>query len=447
MSTDSFLDRIRRAKGDGDVPGDQFGGGAGRDGSGLPGGEMGETFVFATGIEGSYPTIGNGRVRRDLMAECGHYDRWKDDFALVKEMGLRTLRYGLPLHRVWLGDGRYDWDFADAALGELKRLEIRPILDLIHFGLPDWVGDFQNPDLPLLFQDYCAAVVDRYPWVRCFTPVNEAFVTARNSALDGLWNEQLRSDRAFVTAIKHLTAAGILGCHAIAARRNDCIIIQSESAEYTHRMSASVTPEDRMKDKTKFLALDLLYGCQPEADVLLYALDNGLTRQEYDWFMRGDPPGYQVLGIDYYGRNERVITPDGRTVEAPNALGWRQIAGEYWTRYRKPLMHTETNDFDPERAPDWLWKQWVNVLHIRGEGVPVLGFTWYSLTDQVDWDTQLAEQNGTVNHCGLYDLDRRPNPVARDFRLMLQEFGRISIMPHAEMLKVADSPASLKVDR
>jgi beta-glucosidase/6-phospho-beta-glucosidase/beta-galactosidase len=447
MSGGGFLERIREANGDGGYAGDQFGGGDGEDGGGLPRGELGQTFVFATGIEGSYPTIGHGKVRRDLMAECGHYDRFKEDFGLVEDMGLRCLRYGLPLHRVWLGPDRYDWDFADAALGELKRLGIHPILDLIHFGLPDWIGDFQNPDLPLLFHDYCAAVAERYPWVRAYTPVNEAFVTARNSARDGLWNEQLKSDRAFVTAVKHLAAAGILGCQAIAERRPDAVIVQSESAEYTHRMSASVDRADQVRDKVMFLALDLLYGHCPDADVLVYAFDNGLTRDEYDWFMRGEPPGFQVLGLDYYGRNERVITPDGRTLPAPNALGWRQIAHEYWRRYRKPLMHTETNDFNVKAAPDWLWKQWVNVLRVRSEGVPVMGFTWYSLTDQVDWDIQLAKKRGRVNRCGLYDLDRKPNPVAHDFRQLLEAFGRISIMPHAEMLAVTGRPARLKVDR
>ena len=38
-------------------------------------------FLFATGIENSNPTIsggpGGGRIRRDQMAECGHYARWR----------------------------------------------------------------------------------------------------------------------------------------------------------------------------------------------------------------------------------------------------------------------------------------------------------------------------------------------------------------------------------
>ena len=444
---DGFLDIIKRVRGDGDDAGDEFGGGSGQDGAGLPAGDVGASFMFATGIECSYPTIDGGRVRRDELAECGHYDRWREDLNLVRELGVRVLRYGLPLHKVWLGQGRYDWSFADEVMGEMQRLQITPILDLLHFGAPDWVGDFQNPELPVLFRDYCAAVAERYPWVRYYTPVNEAYVTARNSGKFGFWNEQLKTDRGFVTALKHLTASSILGCHAIAERRHDAVIIHSESAEYIHEMRATPSDHVRLANKMKFLGLDLLYAVPPDAETALFAFDNGLTRQEYDWFMRGDPPGYQVLGIDYYGRNEHVIKPDGTRFEAEDVMGWRAIARDYWQRYRKPLMHTETNVFNADAAPSWMWKQWVNVLSVRQEGVPVLGFTWYSLIDQIDWDSQLAQKNDTVNACGLYDLDRKPRLVAKDFRQMLEEFGRITIMPHAEMLQTSGRAAALKVDR
>ncbi len=444
---DGFLDIIRRALGDGADAGDEFGGGSGEDGSGLPTGEVGDSFMFATGIECSYPSIDGGRVRRDQLAECGHYDRWREDFRLVQELGLRVLRYGLPLHKVWLGRGRYDWSFADEVMGELKRLQITPILDLMHFGVPDWVGNFQNPELPVLFRDYCTAVAERYPWVRYYTPVNEAYVTARNSAKFGFWNEQLKDDRAYVTALKHLAACSILGCHAIAERRHDAVIIHSESAEYIHEMKATPSTHFQLVNKFKFLSLDFLYAHDSEADVLLWALDNGLTREEYSWFMRGEPPGYQVLGLDYYGRNEHIIKPDGARFEAEDVMGWRSIAWDYWRRYRKPLMHTETNVFDADAAPSWLWKQWVNVLAMRQEGVPVLGFTWYSLIDQIDWDSQLSRKSDNVNACGLYDLDRKPRPVAAEFRMLLEEFGRITLMPHAEMLHTTRGAARLKADR
>jgi hypothetical protein len=246
-----FLDIVKRRRGDGDYAGDQHGGAAGVSGSGLPTGKPGN-FMFATGIECSNPTIDNGRIRRDQLAECGHYDRWREDLHLVRDLGLKVLRYGLPVHKVHLGPGRFDWDFADLVMAEMQRLEITPILDLLHFGVPDWIGDFQNPDLPVLFSDYAAAVAERYPWVRYYTPVNEIYVAAKFSGMEGKWNEQLTSDRAFVTALKHLTAASILANHAIAERRPDCVIVQSESAEYIHEARAIQSPELVLKNKQRF---------------------------------------------------------------------------------------------------------------------------------------------------------------------------------------------------
>lgn len=443
--TKGFLKIIESIHGKGNYAGDQHGGASGTDGSGLPSGSAGN-FMFATGIECSNPTIDHGRTRRDLLEECGHYDRWKDDLRLTHELGLKVIRYGLPIHRIFLGPGKYDWEFADLAMAELKRLKLIPILDLLHFGVPDWLGNFQNPELPMHFAAYCDAVAKRYPWVRYYTPINEIYVTARMSALDGIWNEQLKSDRAFVTALKHLVAASILGNQAIAARRPDCIIVQSESAEYLHEAKATQSQKVIMSNKQRFIALDLLYARTFDSDIAYWLRDNGLTREEYDWFMAGEPPGYQVMGNDYYGRNERILLPDGSECPAEDVLGWYQITHEYYARYRKPVMHTETNVSDSDAAPAWLWKQWMNVLRMRRDGVPVLGFTWYSLIDQVDWDIGLREKRGHVNACGLYDLERNPRPVASAYRELLAEFGQITVVPHGEMFEVTGASAKLKVE-
>ena len=58
-------------------------------------------FMFATGIENSYPVVGGKRV--DEMAKCGHYTHWQKDFDLVQELGIGFLRYGPPLHTTLLG--------------------------------------------------------------------------------------------------------------------------------------------------------------------------------------------------------------------------------------------------------------------------------------------------------------------------------------------------------
>src|SRR3546814_6780246 len=92
-------------------------------------------------------------------------------------------------------------------------------------------------------------------------------------------------------------------------------------------------------------------------------------------------------------------------------FGWYVIASRYFERYRLPMMHTETNRLDARDGPRWLWRQWHKVQLLRKTGVPLVGFTWYSLTDQVDWDRALGRALGTVNPVGLFDLNRDVRPV------------------------------------
>jgi beta-glucosidase/6-phospho-beta-glucosidase/beta-galactosidase len=120
--------------------------------------------MFATGIENSYPTIRNGSVRIDEMEKCGHYKYWREDFELLRELGVHYLRYGPPIHHVRLGPNRYDWIFPDDTFGMIKALDVVPIADLCHFGVPAWICNIQNPDFPELFADYARSFAKRFPW-------------------------------------------------------------------------------------------------------------------------------------------------------------------------------------------------------------------------------------------------------------------------------------------
>jgi beta-glucosidase/6-phospho-beta-glucosidase/beta-galactosidase len=393
------------------------------------GGATAARFLFATGIECSYPVIAgaDGRLhRQDELEKCGHYRSWRDDLRLVREdLGLTYLRYGPPLHRVWLGPGRYDWSFVDEVFGELRRLGIVPIADLCHFGTPDWLGNsFQNPEFAAHFPDYARAFAVRYPWVRHYTPVNEIFVCATFSALLGWWNERLTSVRSFVTALKHLAQANVLAEEAILQVRPDAVFIQSESSEYFHpAVPAAQDLADHFNHR-RFMSLDLCYG-QQEMCYCAYEfmLDNGMTRDELHWFMRHGRAlkPHHVMGTDYYVTNEHLVDSAGRVGAAGEVFGYYVITKQYFDRYHLPVMHTETNIAEPA-ASDWLRKEWANMVRLKGDGVPIVGFTWYSLTDQVDWDTALREDNGRVNPLGLYDLDRHIRPVGLAYRELVAEW-------------------------
>ena len=339
--------------------------------------------MFCTGIENSAPTLDGGRIRVDEMESCGHYRYWREDFALVKEMGIQFLRYGPPLHTTFLGDGRYDWSFADETFAE------------------------------------------RFPWVQLYTPVNEMFICATFSARYGWWNEQMKSERGFVTAIKHLVRANVQAMRAILAVRPDALFIQSESSEYFHAENpAAIGPAEHMNN-LRFLSLDLNYGLRVNSDTYEYLLDNGMTRDEYHFFLHNRLKRHCIMGNDYYATNEHRVSAEGRVRSAGEIFGYDEITRQYYNRYKLPVMHTETNFYQGphgNEAVEWLWKQWANVLRVRNDGVPIVGFTWYSLTDQVDWDSSLRQRNGNVNPLGLYDLNRSIRPVGKAYRLLIDQW-------------------------
>jgi beta-glucosidase/6-phospho-beta-glucosidase/beta-galactosidase len=385
-------------------------------------------FMFATGIENSYPTIHNGRTRVDEMEKCGHYRHWRTDFDLLEDLNIHYLRYGPPIHRTWLGEGRYDSSFADETFGEIRTRNIVPIVDLCHFGVPDWIGNFQNPDFPQLFAGYARAFAERFPWVQLYTPVNEMFICATFSAAYGWWNEQLSSDQAFVTALKHIVKANVLAMAEILEVRPDAIFIQSESSEHFHPECPAAIRVAEFLNARRFLSLDLNYGRRVDSDMLFYLLDNGMSRDEYGFFMDRNLKRHCIMGNDYYVTNEHLVAADGGTSASGEVFGYDEITQQYYDRYRLPVMHTETNLMEGalgNEAVKWLWKEWANVLHVRNLGVPIVGFTWYSLTDQVDWDIGLRAEQGTVNPLGLYDLDRNIRPVGRAYKQMIKDWCEI----------------------
>jgi beta-glucosidase len=383
-------------------------------------------FLFATGIENSYPTVDGKRV--DEMEKCRHYDMWREDFECVEDLGIMFLRYGPPIHKTWLGDGRYDWEFADLTFEDLCDRDIIPIVDLCHFGVPDWIGNFQNPDFPQLFARYAKDFATRFPWVQLYTPINEMFICATFSTLYGWWNEQERTHQAFVTALKHIVKANVLAMEEILKVRGDALFVQSESSEYFHASNPQAIKPAEHLNARRFLALDLNYGRRVDSDTYEYLIDNGMTREEYHFFLSTRMRHYCIMGNDYYATNEHRVMPDGSTRASGEVFGYDEITRQYYDRYKLPVMHTETNKNEGpngDEAVFWLWKQWANVLRLRNDGMPIVGFTWYSLTDQVDWDSALTQNNGNVNPLGLYDLDRNIRAVGKAYKELIEDWHEV----------------------
>jgi beta-glucosidase/6-phospho-beta-glucosidase/beta-galactosidase len=384
-------------------------------------------FMFGCGIECSCPTI-DGNRRVDQLRDTGHYELWKTDLKLVRELGIRYLRYGPPIYRIFTGPNQYHWGDLDPVMGEMRRLGIVPVIDLCHFGLPDWLGNFQNPDWPRHFAEYAHAFAERYPWVRYYTPVNEIYITAQFSAAFGWWNERLSEDAAFVRNIKHCVQASILAMRAILDLRPDAIFIFSESTEYVHPGSPEAVAKAHFLNERRFLSLDLLFGHDISATMYRYCMQGGaMTEEEYLGFSQArDLRSHCIMGTDYYITNEHVLRTDGKSIGAGDVYGYYVITRQYFDRYRLPVMHTETNRH-AKHAVEWLWKEWMNLLRLREDGVPIVGFTWFGLVDMIDWDTALTQMRGNVQPVGLHTLERRPRRVAKEYRRLVEEYSHLPI--------------------
>jgi beta-glucosidase/6-phospho-beta-glucosidase/beta-galactosidase len=398
-------------------------------------------FLFATGIENSYPTISGG-VRVDEMEKCGHYELWQRDLQLVAGMGLRCLRWGPPLHRVFQGAGKYDWRWTDSVVAQMQQLGIEPMMDLCHFGLPDWLGNFQNREFSEYFADYALAAARRYPHIRLWTPVNELLITALFSAKYGWWNERLTSDQSFVRATLNLCRANVLAMRAIASEISEPTFVQSESIEHTHASTPELLKQASFCNERKFLPLDLTYGYEVSEHMLAHLREMEMTDAEYRFFMDADDDFDCLLGTDYYVTNEHLLHPDGSTGQSGEYYGYYVLAKEYYERYGIPLMHTETNLIETSDSVQWLRKQWNSLLRLRQDGIPVHGFTWYSLTDQMDWDTALREDARRVNAVGLFDLDRKIRRVGEEYRRTIETWSSClcageSRAPHSRRLLAA----------
>lgn len=374
-----------------------------------------EPFHFATGIENSYPLLPNGR-RIDQMEKCGHYTRWREDFGLLRELGIRTLRYGPAYYRTNPAPGRYDWSGVDDQMEWLRANGVTVIADLCHFGVPDWLDGFQDPALPAQLAAYSGAFARRYPWVRHYTPVNEILIAATFSSLHGWWNEGLTGDEDFGRTLLNICRANELAVEAILAERPDAIFLQTEPlSRYTPAdASADAARHARFWSDIRFAPIDLVLGRTPSPPVQRLLERGGMTRADRAFFRRPRARGRRWLGLDYYLTCEQVVHSDGRCETAPTRAGLATLAREYHARYGIPLFIAETNRAD-HFAVEWLAEQWRDTQQLRAEGIPVVGFTWYALTDVVDWRHALREERGDVDQTGLCDLDRRVRAVGRAY--------------------------------
>jgi hypothetical protein len=306
---------------------------------------------------------------------------------------------------------------------------LEPIADLPHFGVPDDLWGIGDARLPQRHRRFVEAFVQRYPHVRAFTPVNEPWITATLSAGSGMWNERRSDPRSHVAALNTVLECVVTGSEIIRAARPDAVLLHNDVCESWIPGHEETEGEAALLNELRFVSFEIAVGREPHRLATDWLARHGMSDRRLAWLIdRGSAQGV-IVGHDYYAGNEHLVFAPGRSRPAEKAEGYASLATEYHDRLGLPFMLAETNR-DGEPAVDWLAGCWNDALALRDARLPIRGVCWYSLTDQVDWDTALTDPNGRINPRGLVDLDRRMRPVGSIYAQLAQDARLGRLLPH-----------------
>lgn len=369
-----------------------------------------DDFHWMVGEESSDPVVRyEGRlVRVDQMESTGHFAHLEEDLAAIASLGVRLVRYGMSWRRIEPERGVHVWDLWDRAFSTFERLGLEMVVDLLHFGVPDWIDGVSDPQLPAHLLRYTEAFLARYPQATWFTPVNEPYITAYFSTGIGIWNESTTDEPTFVRTLAQLCLADLLASAAIRADRRATFL---HSEAFGHDLPADDSEAAglaaRRANAFRLLSFDLRYGCAPDASIVgsVSAVGGGVLEQVEELSFTTDV----IAGHDYY------------PVSAPTDRSYATMARAFSARYGVPFMIAETSNLglDPERGPGWLTALYDQGCELRSSGIPFVGICWYSRGDQHDWHTTLTKPVHEVTEVGLFDMSRRPRPAAQALRTLV----------------------------
>ena len=125
---------------------------------------------------------------------CDHYRRWKEDVALMGELGVNAYRFSIAWPRIHPnGTGatnRRGIDFYSRLVDELLKGNIKPNVTLYHWDLPEALdnrGGWLNRDIADWFCDYAVTMFDALgDRVERWSTLNEPWVVMDGGYLSGL---------------------------------------------------------------------------------------------------------------------------------------------------------------------------------------------------------------------------------------------------------------------
>jgi dTDP-4-dehydrorhamnose reductase len=381
-----------------------------------------------------------GEVYFDQLESSGHAAR-QGDLDLFAGLGVRTLRYPLLWEQLQPDPRREpDWSWADARLGYLRALHIRPIVGLVHHGSGPRNTSLVSASFADGLAEYAQRIAQRYPWVQSYTPVNEPLTTARFSGLYGHWYPHGRDGLTFARALLNQCRAIVLAMREIRRVNPAAQLVQTEDLGKVFSTPKLAYQAD-FENERRWLSLDLLCGRLDRHHPLWdYLRRVGVEEPELTWFLDNPCPP-DVMGLNYYVTGERFL--DERLERYPacchggnehqryaDVEAVRVCAGgldgpstllrEAWERYRLPLALTEVHiGCTREEQIRWLAEAWEAAQTQRENGIDVRAVTAWSLLGSYDWASLVTRREGRYEP-GVFDL-RAPQPRPTALVAMLQD--------------------------
>jgi len=158
-----------------------------------------------------------GKTHQDATGNeaCEHYYRYKEDLALMADLGLRAYRFSTAWTRLFPeGRGKANIkgrDFYDRLIDELLSQSTDPWLCFYHWDLPLALqdkGGWQNRDMVYWFSDYAAYVAEYFgDRVKHFVMLNEPNVASQLGYLLGVHAPAIADPVAAATVTHHFNLA------------------------------------------------------------------------------------------------------------------------------------------------------------------------------------------------------------------------------------------------
>jgi beta-glucosidase len=402
-----------------------------------------------------------GRVRDDDNGDvaCDHYRRYRDDVALMRQIGLNAYRFSVSWSRV-MPEGRgavntAGLDFYERLVDTLLQHGIEPMLTLYHWDLPaalDDRGGWLNPDVAHWFADYAQTMFRRLDdRVKLWVTLNEPWVITDGGYLHGTLAPGHRSRFEAPIASHHLLRAHGEAVRAYRAEGKHQIgLVVNLEPKYPASQSAeSLAATARADAYMNRQYLDPVFlGAYPAELQELFG-DAWPRWPQEDMTLIEQPIDF--LGVNYYTRNVMRHAPGAWPLEAAPVRqkqatysetdwevfpqGLRDVLLWVRDRYGNPPVYITENGaafYDPPVASGDELSDPLRVHYLRqhlqalrqaiAAACNVRGYFAWSLLDNLEWSLGFSKRFGLV-HVDFETQRRTPKSSARFYSQVIATRG------------------------